>query len=121
MSDIPALPARKSVTAKDDKPKEFAAPPMTPEEGYEAVPGALEATDAVKHENDILYVTNFALEHGEVRSMSEFLGWMQRQMAQAQRSGMLPTAHPLAPPVPEVETLAKYLRMVGHVQHQPDA
>jgi hypothetical protein len=91
-------------------------PKMEPEEGYEAVPGALANTDPVRDENDILYVTNYALERDGVRGMSDFVTWMNRQLAMAQRSGMIPVPHPLAPPIPEVKLLASYLRAISHDQ-----
>jgi len=86
---------------------------MSKEDGYEMIPETLPGTDRVKHENDILFITNYALEKGKVRGIAEFAEWMHRQLSHAKRSGFFEQPNRYAPEIPEVEVLAKYLRTVS--------
>ena len=75
------------------------------------LPEALPGTDPIEHERDILYVTNLALESGEVHSMNDLVQWINKQMALAQRAGTIEAPHHMLPPIPDIVGLSKYLRM----------
>jgi len=92
--------------------EEMVAPSFTPEEGYEAVPEILPGTSELRHENQILFVTNYALEKGGVTTLSEFASWMSKQMVFAKQSGFVEEPSRFKPDIPEIEVLAKYLRSV---------
>jgi len=87
---------------------------MEKHDAYDHIPEVLKNTDRLKHENDILYITNFAMEHHGVRSLSEFANWMHRNLANAKRSGLYEETGEKWPDIPEVEILAKYLRQVEY-------
>lgn len=87
---------------------------MDKHEAYEHVPEVLNRTDRLKHENDILFITNYAMERGGVTGLAEFASWMHRNLAQAKRSGMYEERGDRWEAKPEVEILASYLKQVEY-------
>ena len=99
-------------------PMPGAEPPAAREDMYEHVADSLAKTDRLQHENDILFVTNFAMEKHGVRGLREFAEWMHRQLAHAKTSGMHEEDDPKWGPKPEIEVLAKYLRAIEYYGRQ---
>lgn len=88
-------------------------------EALEEVQSALSDTDPVRDERDVLFVANYAMEEAGLRQPSEILLWMNRQLALARKSGFYEPQNHMAPAVPEIQVLSRYLRYLKSGEGQP--
>ena len=97
-------PARSEVSSS---PSEYVAPPMTAEDGYEAVPDLLKGVDPTRDENEILRIVNFALEKKGIDNMADFARWMQRTALLARQ--LDGPEHRLLPSESEAKLVSRYI------------
>lgn len=74
---------------------------------------ALPGSNPVEHERDLLFVVNYAMEHGQVRTLTDLASWLQTQLAYAQREGQWQTDDRWKQNPPDILQLSQYLRRQG--------
>jgi len=93
-----------------EAPNQQSLPPLDRDEGAMFLQDEFPGTDPVAHERDILYVVNYAMEHGKTRTQTDLAQWIQMQLAFAQREGQWTTDNKYKAAPPDILQLAAYLR-----------
>jgi hypothetical protein len=107
------LPSGSTAKPVDDMPPPdpLAAPPFERHEAAAKLPSMVPGTNPVEHERDILFVVNYAMEHGGVRTMSDFAAWIQDKIGHMQWNRQHEEGSKWHNSPPDIIQLSRYLQL----------